>query len=90
MLTINNITYFDKIKHAFYTGLILISPISFCRAIVPSCFRAFVPSRLRAIVLSCYRAFVPSCLRVSRSILIHGNVKETVPIFLACRCLICH
>jgi len=25
MLTIKNITYFDKIKHAFYTGLIYFS-----------------------------------------------------------------
>ena len=51
MLTIKNITCFAKIKHAFYTELILISPISFCRVIVPSYFRS--------VVLSFYRAFLP-------------------------------
>ncbi len=49
MLTINNITCFGKIKHAFYTGLILISPISLCRA--------FLLSFLRSFVLSCFRGF---------------------------------
>jgi len=60
MLTIKNIACFAKIKHAFYTELILISPISFCRVIVP---RTFVLSYFRAFVLSCYLAFVPSCFR---------------------------
>ena len=63
MLTIKNIVCFAKIKHAFYTELILISPISFCRAIVLSCYRAIVLSCYRAIVLSCFLAFLLSCFR---------------------------
>gem|GEM_PF-2238921 len=54
------------IYHINYpTGLtlicFLISSISFCRAILLSCFRAFVPS--------CYRSFVLSFFRGFRSIL---------------------
>ena len=63
MLTINIIICFAKIKNDFYTGFILISPISFCRAFILSCYLAFVPSCHRAIVLSCHRAIVLSCFR---------------------------
>ena len=52
MLTIKNIVCFAKIKHAFYTELILISPISFCRAILLSCYLAFVLSCIRGFLLS--------------------------------------
>jgi len=49
------------------TGLtpmcVLISPISFFRSFVLSCYHAIMLSCFRAIVPSCYRAIVPSFFR---------------------------